>query len=155
VFHRLHSKGYDDACFLYAFDLMELDGEDLRRLALVERKLRLRRLLACRKSGIVYNDHLEGEGAMIFAHACKLGMEGIVSKRRDFGYSSGRARHWIKVKNRRHLPRCGSRRGSSDGCPSMHSLRRRSMRLREPSRPPLAEGPTLGGLCKLRRRYEL
>jgi ATP-dependent DNA ligase len=39
------------------------------------------------------------DGATIFAHACKLGMEGIVSKRRDFAYSSGRAKHWIKVKN--------------------------------------------------------
>jgi bifunctional non-homologous end joining protein LigD len=95
----LHSKGYDEACCLYAFDLIELDGQDLRKLALVERKLRLRRLLARRTSGIVYKDHLEGEGATIFAHACKLGMEGIVSKRRDFAYSSGRAKHWIKVKN--------------------------------------------------------
>ncbi len=99
VFDRLHSKGYDDECFLYAFDLIELNGEELRRRALIDRKQRLRNLLARRRSGIVYNDHLEGEGATIFAHACKLGMEGIVSKRRDFAYSSGRAKHWVKVKN--------------------------------------------------------
>jgi ATP-dependent DNA ligase len=99
VFDRLHSKGYDDACFLYAFDLIELDGEDLRPLALIERKHRLRKLLGRRKNGIVYNEHLDGEGGTIFAHACKLGMKGIVSKRRDFAYSSGRVKHWIKVKN--------------------------------------------------------
>ena len=99
VFDRLHSKGHDAECFLFAFDLIEHDGEDLRRLALVERKPRLRALLARRKSGIVYNEHLDGDGATIFAHACKLGFEGIVSKRRDFAYSSGRSKGWLKVKN--------------------------------------------------------
>jgi bifunctional non-homologous end joining protein LigD len=64
-----------------------------------ERKIRLRKLLARTQSGIVYNDHLDGDGKTIFAHACQLGFEGIVSKRRDFAYSSGRAKHWIKVKN--------------------------------------------------------
>ena len=53
VFDRLHSKGYDESCFLYAFDLIELDGEDLRSRALVDRKVRLRKLLGRRKSGIV------------------------------------------------------------------------------------------------------
>jgi bifunctional non-homologous end joining protein LigD len=76
-----------------------MNGEELRRRTLIDRKQRLRNLLARRRSGIVYNEHLDGEGATIFAHACKLGMEGIVSKRRDFAYSSGRAKHWIKVKN--------------------------------------------------------
>jgi bifunctional non-homologous end joining protein LigD len=73
-FERLHSKGSDDECFLYAFDLIELNGEELRRRTLIDRKQRLRNLLARRRSVIVYNDHLEGEGATIFAHACKLGM---------------------------------------------------------------------------------
>jgi bifunctional non-homologous end joining protein LigD len=99
MFDRLHSKSYDAAVFLFAFDLIEVDGTDLRKLALVERKLRLRALLARRKSGIVYNDHIDGDGATIYAHACKLGFEGIVSKRRDFGYSSGRSKGWLKVKN--------------------------------------------------------
>jgi bifunctional non-homologous end joining protein LigD len=99
VFDRLHSKGHDESVFLYAFDLIEVDGQDLRGLALVERKARLRKLLARRKSGIVYNDHLDGDGATIFAHACKLGFEGIVSKRRDFAYSYGRSKGWLKVKN--------------------------------------------------------
>ena len=99
VFDKLHSKANDDAVFLLAFDLVEIDGEDIRQLALVERKIRLRKLLGRRKSGIVYNDHLDGDGAAIFAHACKLGMEGIVSKRRDMAYRSGRAKGWLKIKN--------------------------------------------------------
>jgi bifunctional non-homologous end joining protein LigD len=97
VFELLHSKANDERCLLYAFDIIELDGVDVRRLALVERKARLRKLLARRKSGIVYN--LDGDGATIYAHACKLGFEGIVSKRRDFAYSSGRSKGWLKVKN--------------------------------------------------------
>jgi bifunctional non-homologous end joining protein LigD len=45
------------------------------------------------------SEHIEGDGAIIFKRACKLGLEGIVSKRRDLPYSSGRVRSWIKVKN--------------------------------------------------------
>ena len=99
VFDRLHSKGYDDQCFLYAFDLIELNGEELRRRPLIDRKQRLRNLLARRKSGIVFNEHIDGDGETIFAHACRLGCEGIVSKRGDLAYVSGRFKGWIKVKN--------------------------------------------------------
>jgi ATP-dependent DNA ligase len=90
VFDHLHSKTFDHACFLYAFDLLELNGEDWRGRPLEERKAGLRRLLRNRKSGIVYNDHLEGDGAAIFEHACRMGLEGIVAKRRDMAYRSGR-----------------------------------------------------------------
>jgi bifunctional non-homologous end joining protein LigD len=99
VFDKLHSKANDELVFLYAFDLLEIDGEDLRGIALEQRKARLRKLLKNRKAGIVYNDHLEGDGSVIFQHACKMGLEGVVSKRRDLPYRSGRAKSWLKIKN--------------------------------------------------------
>jgi bifunctional non-homologous end joining protein LigD len=46
-----------------------------------------------------FSEHIEGDGAIIFKHACKMGLEGIVSKRRDLPYRSGRVKNWIKVKN--------------------------------------------------------
>jgi bifunctional non-homologous end joining protein LigD len=83
---------------LYAFDLIELNGEDLRPAPLENRKGKLERLLA-RSNGIRFSEHLDGDGATIFAYACKLGLEGIVSKRRDLPYRSGRSKAWVKVKN--------------------------------------------------------
>ena len=97
-FDKLHSGAYDASVFLYAFDLIELDGEDLRPAALELRKSKLEKLLV-RSDGIRFSEHLDGDGAIILAHACKLGLEGIVSKRRDLPYRSGRVRSWIKVKN--------------------------------------------------------
>jgi bifunctional non-homologous end joining protein LigD len=55
-----------------------------------------------RRFGIVYNEHLEGDGAMIFQHACRLGLEGVVSKRRDLPYRSGPSKSWLKIKNKAH-----------------------------------------------------
>jgi bifunctional non-homologous end joining protein LigD len=89
---------HDANIFLYGFDLIELDGEDLRPAALELRKSKLEKLLV-RSDGIRFSEHLDGDGAIILAHACKLGLEGIVSKRRDLPYRSGRVRSWIKVKN--------------------------------------------------------
>jgi bifunctional non-homologous end joining protein LigD len=83
---------------LFAFDLIELNGEDLRREPLLTRKSTLLSLLRGTPHGIVYNEHMEGDGAMIFRHACRLGCEGIVSKRVDSPYRSGRSRDWIKTK---------------------------------------------------------
>ena len=97
-FDQLHSGAHDAAVFLFAFDLIELDGEDIRPVPLEQRKGKLEKLLA-RSNGIQFSEHLAGDGATIFAHACKLGLEGIVSKRRDLPYRSGRCRDWIKVKN--------------------------------------------------------
>jgi bifunctional non-homologous end joining protein LigD len=73
IFDKLHSRAYDDQVILYAFDLLELDGEDLRPLPLEERKARLAKLLVKAPAGIQYSEHLEGDGAAIFAHACRLG----------------------------------------------------------------------------------
>jgi ATP-dependent DNA ligase len=101
-FDRLHSRSHDGAVILFAFDLIELNGEDLRPAPLGERKGKLEKLLA-RSGGIRFSEHLDGDGAIIFAHACKLGLEGIVSKRRDLPYRSGRCRAWIKPDITRRL----------------------------------------------------
>jgi ATP-dependent DNA ligase len=93
-FDRLRAHGSNAEAFLYAFDLLELDGEDCRR-----RKANLERLLRKARPGIRYSEHLTSEAAAMFAFACKMGLEGIVSKRRDSRYQSGRSRDWIKVKN--------------------------------------------------------
>jgi bifunctional non-homologous end joining protein LigD len=71
----------------------------LRPRPLRERKTRFERLLASARAGIRYTEHLEGDGATIFAHACKLGAEGIVSKHREHPYRSGPSKAWLKIKN--------------------------------------------------------
>jgi bifunctional non-homologous end joining protein LigD len=98
-FERLHSRGNDGAAFLYAFDLLEANGVDLRLLPLDQRKDHLRKLLECWPVGIHFNDHMEADGATVFVHACKLGCEGIVSKDRRRPYQSGRSKTWLKIKN--------------------------------------------------------
>ena len=99
VFDLLHSKANDERVFLYAFDLLELNGEDIRLSPLEERKDRLAKLLRHSATGIVLNQHIDGDGEMIFKHACLIGCESIVSKQRDRPYRSGRAKSWLKVKN--------------------------------------------------------
>jgi bifunctional non-homologous end joining protein LigD len=100
VFDLLRYRQHDRAAVLCAFDLVELDGEDLRRSPLELRKRALADLLRQKKSdGIVLNAHYYGDGAIIFKHACKLGCEGIVSKQLGSPYRSGRSDHWLKIKN--------------------------------------------------------
>jgi bifunctional non-homologous end joining protein LigD len=82
-----------------AFDLIELNGDDLRRDPLEGRKATLEMMLAKAGPGIRFNEHMEGDGETVFRHACKLGLEGIVSKRRDSAYRSGRSPDWLKMKN--------------------------------------------------------
>ena len=78
----LHSRRHDRSCFLYAFDLMERGGVDMRSLPLQERKAPLRSLLVRSKIGIVNSDHVAGnDGISMFKAACEIGLEGIVSKR--------------------------------------------------------------------------
>jgi ATP-dependent DNA ligase len=98
-FDRLHSQACDEQVVLYAFDIMELNGDDMRQEPLEERKAKLEKLLARVPLGVQLNEHVELDGVTVFEHACKLGLEGIVSKRRDFPYRSGRTKRWIKVKN--------------------------------------------------------
>jgi bifunctional non-homologous end joining protein LigD len=99
VFDRLRYRRDDRRVFLYAFDLIELDGEDLRHEPIERRKAALAKLIRRAKTGLVLNEHIEEPGDMVFRHACKLGLEGIVSKRLGSRYRSGRSRHWIKSKN--------------------------------------------------------
>jgi hypothetical protein len=99
IFDGLHSRAYDAEVVLYAFDLIDLDGEDWRLRPLDERKAQLAQLLTKAPAGIHFTEHLEGDGAAIFAHACKLGAEGIVSKHREHPSRSGPSKAWIKTKN--------------------------------------------------------
>ena len=82
-FEKLHSRSHDHTAIFYAFDLLEIDGEDLRPLALEDRKARLGTLLRRAPNGIHLLEHETGDGSKIFAAACKLGLEGIVSKVRQ------------------------------------------------------------------------
>jgi len=83
---------------LVAFDVLHLDGEDKRKLPLEIRRAELESLVAG-IDGIMFSEAIEAEGAIVFAKACELGLEGIVSKRLGGAYWSGRSRNWLKVKN--------------------------------------------------------
>jgi len=100
VFDRLRYRRADGSVFLYAFDLLELNGKDLKREPFEVRKATLASLLRSCSSGVRLNEHLEHhDGAVVFRHACALGCEGIVSKRLGSRYRSGRTRDWLKFKN--------------------------------------------------------
>ena len=83
----------------FAFDLIHLEGERIDRLPLEARKARLQKLLASSKTGrLRYSEHVEGDGGEVFDQACRLGLEGIISKRRDLPYQPGRRDSWRKIK---------------------------------------------------------
>jgi bifunctional non-homologous end joining protein LigD len=84
---------------LYAFDLIEHDGQDLRNRPFLDRKAALALLPRDSKAGILLNEHVVGDGPTVFEHACQLGAEGIVSQRIDGTYRSGPCPTWIKVRN--------------------------------------------------------
>ncbi len=96
----------NDSLVFYAFDLLHLDGFDLRGCSLQARKALLAKLIARQprsaKRRIRMTDHVVGDGPQFFAKACELGLEGIVSKRADAPYRAGRGRDWLKTK-------CGAR----------------------------------------------
>jgi bifunctional non-homologous end joining protein LigD len=102
-FNALHSGKHNDEVQLLAFDVLAMDGDDLRDLPLSMRKANLARLLARRPDGIFLSEFEQGEiGPGLFRKACEFGLEGLVSKHRDRPYRGGRSKHWIKVKNRKH-----------------------------------------------------
>ncbi|WP_439363065.1 RNA ligase family protein [Bradyrhizobium sp. DASA03005] len=102
-FNALHSRRHDEEVQLYAFDVLALGGEDLRPLPLSMRKTNLARLLRGRPDGMFVAPFEAGEmGPDLFRAACRMGLEGLVSKRRDRRYAAGRSKDWIKVKNRTH-----------------------------------------------------
>lgn len=82
----------------YAFDLIHLDGKDIRRKPLTRRKEMLRPIVDHSRGPLRYSDHIAGSGERVIAKACAMGMEGIVSKRADAPYRSGRGTLWIKSK---------------------------------------------------------
>src|SRR5690349_169378 len=83
----------------FVFDLLHLDGEDLRQRPLRERKRALRALLArLDHAHVRLGEQLEGQGSAIFRRACRLGMEGVIAKRADAPYVAGRGASWLKIK---------------------------------------------------------
>ena len=98
-FHGLRSDSGSASACLFAFDLLRVDGLDLRPLPLEERRARLWTTLRRARPSLRVVEHLEGDGEAIFRHACALGLDGIVSKRRDARYRSGRSLTWLKIKN--------------------------------------------------------
>jgi bifunctional non-homologous end joining protein LigD len=99
VFDLIRHQRHGKDAVLIAFDLIELEGEDLRRTPIEQRKRKLAKLVRGPHPGIVLNEVFEGDGDVLFEHACKLGCEGIVSKRIGSLYRSRRSPHWVKVKN--------------------------------------------------------
>ena len=102
-FNALHSRKHDHEVQLYAFDMLAGDGDDMRSLPLTMRKTNLARLLTRRPDGIFVAPFEQGEiGPDLYRVACSMGLEGLVSKRRDRPYRGGRSPDWVKVKNREH-----------------------------------------------------
>lgn len=94
----------------YAFDLLYLDGEDLRQRPLEERKARLAEVVRPEAQGALrLSEHMNIDGRAMLRHACQLGMEGVISKRRDLPYRSGRTGDWLKAKctDRQEFVICG------------------------------------------------
>jgi bifunctional non-homologous end joining protein LigD len=87
-------KGKSTSIVLVAFDLLYLNGRDLRKLPLVARKAELKKIIA--GTNVQFSESFEIEGRSMFEHACKLGLEGVVSKVRDSVYASGRGSNWVK-----------------------------------------------------------
>src|SRR5262245_4338841 len=92
------------SCIFVAFDLLYLNGKDLRTLPLIERKRQLRKLLARRRSRILYLDHIENDGKLLFEQIVKMDLEGMVCKRKSSPYRATEkpSAYWIKAKNRRY-----------------------------------------------------
>ncbi len=91
-------EGRTDRFIYYAFDLLHLDGFDLRATPLVRRKALLKTIVGAGAGILRFSDHFDESGALVLRHACRLGLEGVVSKLRDSPYRSGRGMNWIKSK---------------------------------------------------------
>jgi len=93
-------------CVFIAFDLLYLNGKDLRTRPLIERKATLKKLLRRKRSRILYLDHVESDGRLLFDQIVAMDLEGIVCKRKDSPYrvTEKPSRYWIKVKNSRYSP---------------------------------------------------
>ncbi|AYD04747.1 DNA ligase D [Neorhizobium sp. NCHU2750] len=93
-------EGRSDRFAYYAFDLLHLDGRNLANAALIDRKTLLEQLLGDQREGSIlrYSAHFGESGGLVLTHACRLSLEGVVSKKRDGKYVSGRKGQWIKSK---------------------------------------------------------
>ena len=99
-FHALRSRRRGSEAVLFAFDLIEQDGDDLRDLPLIERKRRLNTLIGrAKRRSIQFVEHLTDDCPLVFEHVRRMGLEGIVSKRTDAPYRSGPSKTWLKSKN--------------------------------------------------------
>ncbi|TIP96189.1 MAG: DNA ligase D, partial [Mesorhizobium sp.] len=92
------SEGRSDRFRFYVFDLLHLDGYDLREVALIKRKELLEKIIGSDSGIISYSGHFEEDGALVLQHACRLSLEGVVSKLRDAPYRAGRSKNWVKSK---------------------------------------------------------
>jgi bifunctional non-homologous end joining protein LigD len=100
AFHLLLHRRNEPQAFLYAFDLLELNGTDFRKEPIEVRKATLASILRKSRQGVRFNEHLEHpDGIAVFRHACGMGLEGIISKRLGSRYRSGRSPDWLKFKN--------------------------------------------------------
>jgi ATP-dependent DNA ligase len=91
-------------CNFIAFDLLFLNGKDLRTLPLLERKAMLKKRIRRKRSRLLYLSHVEADGCLLFEEIVKMDLEGIVCKRKDSPYKATErpSPHWIKVKNARY-----------------------------------------------------
>ena len=102
-FNALHFGRHNAEVQFCAFDVLAIDGDDVRALPLSMRKANLERLLRGRPDGIFINPFETGAiGPDRFRAACGMGLEGLVSKRSDRPYQGGRSKDWVKMKNRQH-----------------------------------------------------
>lgn len=99
-FHALRARAGGGAATLYAFDLLMLDGDDLRAMTLEKRRASLERLLRNAPDGLMFSAAIQGDGPAVFEQACRMGLEGIVSKRLGSRYRSGKCEDWRKIKNK-------------------------------------------------------
>jgi bifunctional non-homologous end joining protein LigD len=110
----LHSRTADQQAVACAFDLLMRDGDDLRRRPLIERKSALGKLLIRSRGGIQYVEHAEGHGDKLFEAVCKLGLEGIVSKKLNAPYRSDRQKTGSRSRTQKRQGRRGFLRALSN-----------------------------------------
>jgi len=120
VLKRGHGEqGEGDALQFHAFDLLELNGQDLAPLTNIERKERLEALLADAKAPVHVADHVIGAGEKLYRAMCDAGQEGIISKKIDAKYRHSRSKGWVKVKctRRQEFVVIGWKKSSAKGRP--------------------------------------
>ncbi len=116
VFELIRRHGAPASAVHCAFDLLELDGRDLRQEPIEKRKALLAKLLRGSHLSIVFNEYFEEDGAIVFREACRLGCEGVVSKRLGSAYRSGRSAHWVKIQGHPLQRASPKRTGDAEAC---------------------------------------